>query len=209
MFDFLALITNKKYWELHSYIIKFILRIYGIRIGKNFYCEGVPSLKIRGKAKNIQIGDNVSFYGNVDIRNRENGQIIIGDNVSIDNDVRLVSANNAKLSIGDFTSIGGYTVFNCGTDVLIGENCLISGLCFFQSSEHGFSKSLPIREQNHSYGEIVIGNDCWLAANVMIAKNVNLGDGCIVGAKSFIRNEKYDDYSIVAGTPSKKIGERV
>ncbi|MEA3314526.1 MAG: acyltransferase [Campylobacterota bacterium] len=208
MFKFLALITNKYYWKLHSYIIKIILLIYGIKVGKNFYCEGIPLLKVKGKSKNIIIGDNVSFLGTVDLRNRENGKIIIGDNVSIDNDVRFVSANDTILTIGEGTGIGPFCVFNCGIDVNIGKNCLISGHIYIQSSEHGFRKGQLIKEQAHSYGKISIGDDCWLAADVMIAKNVKLGNCCIVGAKSFLRNIKYEDNSIIAGTPSKKIGER-
>ncbi|MCW8895336.1 acyltransferase [Sulfurimonas sp.] len=208
MFEFLALITNKHYWKLHSYIIKFIFIIYGIKVGKNFYCEGVPKLKIRGKAKNIVIGDNVNFLGNIDLRNRENGKIVICDSVSIDSDTRFVSANDTILTIGEGTGIGPFCVFNCGVSVSIGKNCLISGHIYIQSSEHGFDKGKLIKEQNHSYGEIIIGDDCWLAAEVMIAKNVKLGSGCVVGAKSFLRNIEYEDNSIITGTPSKKIGER-
>ncbi|MCF6330707.1 MAG: acyltransferase [Sulfurimonas sp.] len=208
MFEFLALITNKKYWILHSYIIKFILKLYGIKVGKNFYCEGVPKLKIKGKAENIVIGSNVSFLGNIDLRNRENGKIIICDNVSIDNDTRFVSANDTVLTIGEGTGIGPFSIFNCGVNVTIGKHCLISGHVYIQSSEHGFEKEQLIKEQNHSYGEIIIGDDCWLAADAMIAKDVKLGHGCIVGAKSFLRNVEYANNSIVAGAPSMKIGER-
>ena len=208
MFNFLALITNKYYWKFHSYIIKFVLSVYGIKVGKNFYCEGVPKLKIRGRADNIVIGDNVNFFGDIDIRNRENGQIIICDNVSIDNDTRLVSANDTVLTIGKGTGVGPFCIFNCGVTVTIGENCLISGHIYLQSSEHEFVKGKPIKEQGHSYGEIIIGDDCWLAAEAMIAKNVKLGNGCIVGAKSFLRNIEYESNSIIAGAPSKKIGER-
>ena len=32
-------------------MMKFILIVYGIKVGKNFYCEGVPKLKILGKAE--------------------------------------------------------------------------------------------------------------------------------------------------------------
>lgn len=208
MFDFLALITNKKYWLAHSWLIKFILLCYGVKVGKEFYCEGIPKLKIRGKASNIIIGDNVSFFGNIDLRNRENGKIIFKDNVSIDNDCRFVSANNAILTVSRGSGLGPYCIFNCGTDVYVGENCLFAGYIYIQSSEHGIAKDKLIKEQNHSYGEIIIGDDCWLAANAMLAKNVQLGKGCIVGAKSFLRNVQYDDYSIIVGSPSKKIGER-
>ncbi len=208
MFDFLALITNKKYWFVHSFVIRWILKLYGVSVGKNFYCEGVPKLKIRGKSEYIIIGDNVNFLGNVDLRNRENGKIIICDNVSIDNDCRFVAANNSVLTIGEGSGIGPFCVFNCGVDISIGKNCLISGHVYFQSSEHGTAKEELIREQNHTYGEIIIGNDCWLAASVMIAKNVSLGDGCVVGAQSFLRNVEYQPNNIIVGTPSKKIGER-
>lgn len=208
MFEFLALITNKKYWFFHSIIIKGILKIYGIQVGKNFYCEGVPLLKIRGKASNIIIGDNVSFFGNVDLRNRENGKIVIGNNVAIDNDVRLVAANDTILKIGDFTGIGGYTIFNCGVDVTIGKNCLIAGNCYFQSSEHGIEKNKLISKQNHIYGKIEIGDDVWIASNVTVAKSVVISDGCVIGAKSFLRHCKFDKDCIVAGVPAKVINHR-
>jgi len=208
MSNFLALITNKHYWKLHSFVIKIILKMYGLKVGKNFYCEGTPKLKIKGRPENIVIGDNVNFFGCVDIRNRENGKIIISDNVSIDNDCRFVSANNAVLTIAEGSGIGPFCVFNCGTNVTIGRNCLMAGYIYIQSSEHGINKGQLIKEQNHSYGEVVIGDDCWLAANAMIAKSVILGDGCIVGAKSFLRNVEYEENSIIAGIPSKQIGER-
>ncbi|MDD3465772.1 MAG: acyltransferase [Campylobacterales bacterium] len=208
MFDFLALITNKKYWKFHSLIISLILRIYGIKVGKNFYIEGTPKLKIRGKAENIEIGDNVSIFGSIDFRNRENGKIKICEGVSIDNDCRFIAANNAALTIGKRTGIGPFSIFNCGVSVTIGEDCLFAGHIYVQSSEHGIARGAIIREQGHTYSEISIGNDCWIAANAMLAKGSVLGDGCIVGAKSFVRNATFEENSIIAGTPAKKIGER-
>jgi acetyltransferase-like isoleucine patch superfamily enzyme len=208
MFEFLALITNKRYWKLHSILMKLIMKLYGIKIGTNFYIEGVPNLKIRGKSENIQIGNNVSIFGKIDLRNRENGKIFIQDGVAIDNDCRFVAANNASLIIGEKTSIGPFSIFNCGTNVIIGKDCLFAGHIYLQSSEHGIDKGHLIKEQKHSYGEIIIGDDCWIAANAMIAKNTVLGNGCIVGAKSFLRNMIFEIDSIIVGTPAKKIGER-
>ena len=165
--DFLALITNKKYWFFHSWVIKNILKIYGIRVGKNFYIEGIPKLKLRGNPLNISIGDNVSIFGDIDIRNRENGKIMIDDGVSIDNDCRLVSANDAVLKIGKRTSIGPFCVFNCGTDVTIGEDCLISGMIFIQSSQHGFNKGSLIKAGKFAgisvYGDVWAMSVCTLA----------------------------------------------
>jgi len=208
MFDLLALMTNKKFWIFHSWVIKMILKMRGIRVGKNFYIEGVPKLKIRGGPGNIRIGNDISIFGGIDIRNRENGKIIIEDGVAIDNDCRFVAANDAVLTIGKRTSIGSFCIFNCGTDVTVGEDCLISGMIFIQSSQHGFAKGELIRKQKHTYGKIVIGNDVWIAANAAIMKGVILEDGCVVGAKSLVRAGRYEKNSILAGIPAVKVKER-
>ncbi|MCG6553486.1 MAG: acyltransferase [Candidatus Magnetominusculus sp. LBB02] len=208
MFDLLAIVTRKKYWRLHSVIIEAILRFYGIKVGSGFYIEGTPRLKIAGKASNISIGNNVSIFGNIDIRNRENGSIVIEDDVKIDNDCRFVAANEAVLTIGRGTGIGPYCIFNCGVDVTVGQDCLIAHGVHVQSSEHKFAKGELIRNQGHTYGKIVIGNDVWLAANVTVAKGAEIGSGCVVGAKSLVRKGRYEENSIIVGTPAKKISER-
>jgi acetyltransferase-like isoleucine patch superfamily enzyme len=209
MLTFLALLTNKKYWLLHSFVIKLILRCYGIKIGRKFYIEGIPLLKIRGKARDIQIGNNVSIFGDIDLRNREQGKIIIADGVTIDNDCRFVAANQAVLRIGERTSIGNICTVNCGVSVTIGQDCMIAGLVQVQSSQHGFAKGTLIREQKHTYGEIMIGNDVWIANNATIVKGVTLGDGCVVGAKALVLAGEYPPNSILAGIPAKVIKERM
>lgn len=204
MFEFFALITNKRYWYFHSFIIKIILKMYGIKIGKNFYCEGVPKLKIKGKAKNITIGDDVCFLGNIDLRNRENGKIIIGNQVALEDNVRLVSANDSILKIGNNTGIGSFTIINSGVDIIIGEHCLISGMCYIQSSDHGIQKDKLIVEQNHTYGKIAIGDDVWIGSNATITKGAILKDGCVVGAKSLVKAGEYEENSILVGVPAKR-----
>lgn len=209
MLEFLALITGKHYWYFHSLVIKGILSLYGIHVGRNFYIEGVPRLKIRGKPGDIRIGNNVRIMGDIDIRNREQGSIIFEDDVTIDNDCRFVAANNAVLRIGKRTGIGAFSIFNCGSDVTIGEDCLFSGMAHIQSSQHGFAKGELILNQKHTYGKIIIGNDVWIAFGVSILKNVVLEDGCVVGAKSLVREGHFQRNSVIAGVPAVKIKERV
>ncbi len=204
MFNLLALITKKKYWYIHSMIIKVILKMYGVEIGKNFYIEGVPKLKIKGNPKDIVIGNNVSVFGDIDIRNRENGRIIIEDGVSIDSDCRFISANNAVLRIGKGTRIGPYCFIVSGVDISIGEDCLIAGMVHIQSSDHGCRKGELIKNQKRVHGQIVVGNDVWIAGDVTITKGVVIGDGCIIGAKALVRNGHYDRNTVLAGIPAKK-----
>lgn len=208
MLEFLAFITNKKYWYIHSLIVKFVLGIYGIKVGKRFLIEGTPKIKIRGKAQDIIIGNNVTIMGTIDLRNREQGKIIIEDNVRIDHDSRFVAANRAVLRIGSGTGIGPYCIFNAGVDITIGQNCLLAGSIIVQSSDHGFRRGMNIKDQPHTYGEIKIGNDCWLGTNSTVLKGVTLEDGCVVGAKALVKKGHYRSNSVLVGIPARKIKER-
>lgn len=207
MFDFLALITNKKYWKFHSQIIKIILRFYGIKVAKNFYIEGIPKLKIRGKAENIVIGNNVAILGNIDIRNRENGKIIFKDNVTIENDCRFVSAREGTIEIGGGSIVAAFAILNGGGDIIIGEKCILGPRCSINANDHIFRRHTPIRDSGFIHESINIEDDCWLATNVSVNKGVCLRKGTIVASGAVV-TKSTEEYSIYGGIPAKKIGER-
>ena len=208
MINFLALVFGWRIYSFNSFIVKSLLLLRGIKVGQNFYIQGIPFLKIRGPVKNIQIGNNVSVYGNIDLRNRENGTIIIEDDVSFDKECRLVAANNAVLRFKSGADIGGYNIFNCGTNVTIGHDTMIAGYCYIQSSNHGIVPNIPIKKQNHTYGEITIGDDCWIASHVTVVAGVTIGNGAIVGANAVVTKNLLENSKNV-GIPAKKIGKRI
>ena len=207
MISFFALVFGWQIYRFNSFIVKSLLVLRGIKVGKNFYIQGIPFLKIRGPVSNIQIGNNVSIYGNIDLRNRENGSIIIEDNVSFDKECRLVAANKAVLRFKSGADIGGYNIFNCGTNVTIGHDTMIAGYCYIQSSNHGMELNIPIKKQNHTYGEITIGDDCWIASHVTVVAGVTIADGAIVGANAVVTKDLCANSKNV-GIPAKQIGER-
>jgi acetyltransferase-like isoleucine patch superfamily enzyme len=207
MLKILSLVFGDWVFKPYSLLIKFILISKGIRIGSNFYIQGTPILKLRGPSSNVVIGNNVSIYGNIDIRNRENGTIIVEDDVRFDTDCRLVAANHSKLIFKNGSRVGCYNIFNCGSDVSIGSNTLIAGFCYVQSSNHGLRKDEIIKKQKHTYGVIHIGNDCWIGSHVIITAGVTLKEGSVVGANAVVTKD-LDSYSINVGVPAMKISER-
>lgn len=208
MFDLLALITNKKYWKLHTCFIKIVLRCYGMKIGKKFYIEGVPKLKIRGRADNIIIGNNVSILGDIDLRNRENGKIVFEDDVTIEGNCRFVSAREGTIRVGKGSIVTAFAIINGGEDIIIGEKCIIGPRAGINANDHLFERSKGIREQGFTHAPVFIEDDCWLAANVTIMKGVRLRKGSIIGANAVVTKDT-EEYSINGGIPAQKIGERV
>lgn len=204
---FFAFLISRKIYIPWSWLIRSILILKGIRVGKNFYIEGVPYLKIRGKYSNITIGNNVKIFGNIDLRNRENGCIIVGNNVEIDNDCRLVAANNAILALKDNCFIGPYNIFNAGDNIIIGSYTISGGFVHIQSSNHGMVKNQKIWLQKHTYGKINIGEDVWLGANSTILQGITIETGAVIAAKAVV-TKNVAAYSIVGGIPAKEIGVR-
>ncbi len=115
------------------------------------------------------------------------GNVIIGKNVYI--------GPGAALR-GDF----GKIIIEDGCNVQ--ENCTI----------HMFpGVTVLLKENAHiGHGAVIhgstIGRNCLVGMNAVIMDNVDLGDGCIVGALSFIKaDEKIPARSVVVGNPAKII----
>ncbi len=207
MFDFLALIFGPRYWTLHSRLIKLILGIYGLRIGRNFYIEGVPKLKIRGKAGNIVIGANVSILGNIDLRNRENGRIVFGNNVTIERDCRFVSARDGTIEVEEGAIVTAFAIINGGADIRIGRMSVIGPRASINANDHLFARDKFIREQGFMHAPVFIEEGCWTGANVVINKGVRLAKGTIIGAHSVVTKDT-EEFGIYVGIPARKIAER-
>lgn len=205
--DLLALIFGHWIYVPFSKIVSALLRLHGIKVGKQLYIMNVPRLKIRGRASNIRIGDNVQILGPIDIRNRENGRISIESGVKVDAYCRLVAARDAEFRIESGAEIGHFCTFNCGENISIGKFSLIGGYCLIQSSSHGIKRGIPVKEQEHRRSPISIGSDVWIGAHVILLPGVVVGDGAIISANSVVaRNVGKND--IVAGVPARKVGER-
>jgi acetyltransferase-like isoleucine patch superfamily enzyme len=89
-----------------------------------------------------------------------------------------------------------------GNDVLIGPNCVL------RAADHVFTdRTRPINSQGHRWGRIIIEDDCWLGANVVVLKNVTIGRGSVIGAGAVV-TRNIPPYSIAVGVPARIIGQR-
>ncbi|MEZ9922577.1 CatB-related O-acetyltransferase [Vibrio breoganii] len=107
-------------------------------------------------------------------------------------------ANGAKIlrSIGSFSSIAPHVVIAAGNH----PTNFKSTSSILYNKERGFiSNNKDISEQ---VAKVTIGNDVWIASNVIILPGVNISDGAIVAAGSVV-NIDVPPYSIVAGVPAK------
>lgn len=130
----------------------------------------------------------------------------MGNKVEIRNRVKIMSP--AKVEIGDNvvinsdSKIGGQLGIKIGNGVLIGYNVnLVS-----QNHEYR-NPDVPIGKQGYYGGPIIIGDDVWLGANVVVLPNITIGKGAIVGANAVV-TKNVNPYTVVGGVPARLIKNR-
>lgn len=111
---------------------------------------------------------------------------------------------------GTRIKIGNYNYFNrnvmidaCGS-IEIGDNNMFGPDIYITDSNHSYNGQASPKELPMQKGKVMIGNNCWLGAKVVILKDVVLGDNCIVGAGAVV-TKSFPSGSVIAGVPAKII----
>lgn len=108
--------------------------------------------------------------------------------------------------IGNYNYFGRYTTI---TKAKIGNYCSVASFVTIGPGEHdvdGISTSERINRYKNNKksltdGEVIIGNDVWIGINVVVLRNVKVGNGAILAAGSIITKD-VPPYAIVGGVPA-------
>lgn len=134
-------------------------------------------------------------------------EIQVKDGAHISQDV-VLRAVGGKIVIDEMVSVGTRSIIYGGGDVKIGRYSLLSNCVELISGNHVFKDpSIPIRFQGRETGKIVIGEDVWLGARVIVLPGVTIGKGSVVGAGAIVTKD-VPSYSIVVGIPARVIKKR-
>ena len=124
-----------------------------------------------------------------------------GKNINIEHGVFFASGRD--IEIGDNSGIGVNAritgPLTIGDDVMIGPEVMI----FTQNHETG-RLDVPMRLQTAPKKPVVIGDDVWVAARVILLPGVKIGRGAIVGAGAIVTKD-VPEYAVVGGNPAKII----
>ena len=114
-----------------------------------------------------------------------------------------------NMSLADGVRIGrGCQLYAEGGTLDMGEDAALSPGTVLRAANHCFdSLEKPIMLQGHLYGEIVIEDDVWIAANCTITPGTRIGHGAVVGAGAVVTRD-VEPYAIVGGVPARVIGSR-
>lgn len=113
------------------------------------------------------------------------GRLSIGRNVEIAPYSEVLALGRGEVSIGAGTYMNRFCLISCHEQVSIGEGCMFGpGVKIFDNN-HRFSQSEGVLS-DLSTAPVTIGNNCWLASDVVVLKGASIGDRCVIGAGCII-----------------------
>jgi maltose O-acetyltransferase len=111
----------------------------------------------------------------------------------------------STLELGDDTVVGHYANIRPGRLIRVGSNVTIAQFVSIIGDNHRVEDpELPILVQGAIPEDVVIEDDAWIGAQVVILPGVRVGRGAVVGAGSIVTKD-VSPGAIVAGNPARLI----
>jgi len=190
IFDLQGQIAEFFRWAFSYFIREPLFRARCASVGKRFRLFRLPYVMSHAE---IRIGDDVNFFGKVDImsgRIFDNPRLIIQNRVDIGHNVGFVV--NKEIVIEDDVNVA-------------------SGVRFMDSDAHPKDTQDRIADLPPKPEEIKpvrICKNAWIGQNVFILKGVTVGEGAIIGVNSVVITD-IPPYSVAIGNPARVVAKNL
>ena len=145
----------------------------------------IPSNKVRKwlyKGLGVECGSNTIFHYKTEIR------------------------APYRLSVGDGTIIGDNALLDARNFLTIGRNVNFSSNVIIYTDQHDYRDS-EFRSIDSADASVSIGDRAWLGSNVLVLPGTTIGEGAVCCSGCVVTKD-VEPYSVVAGIPARKIGDR-
>ena len=210
--------------------MKYIIKYGWVDEGGKVRIKGLPWINVSPKIKKllitrhikdlkgVEVGERVNFNGFPWILLEPGSKLLIGPECTFVSDFYVNNAGinhpcilsatspNSIIKIGKGSGMSGATIV-AAESVEIGEYVNIGvNSCIYDTDFHPLDPVIRRRHptENACSSPIIIEDDVWLGANVIVLKGVTIGARSIVGAGSVVTHDVPPD-TVVAGNPAKVI----
>jgi acetyltransferase-like isoleucine patch superfamily enzyme len=112
-----------------------------------------------------------------------------------------------KLLIRSGTYVNRFTMFDAHHHLEIGRDCMIGPHCYLTDSDHGTDPKTAIKDQPMTSTPVVIEDEVWLGAHVVVLRGTRIGRGAVIGAGSVVTCD-IPAGSTALGVPARVVASR-
>lgn len=114
--------------------------------------------------------------------------------------------NPYKIKIGKGSIIGDNSILDGRNGITIGNNVCFASNVRIWTEQHDH-RDPWFRCETQQHNPVIIDDRAWIGSHTVILHSVHIGEGAVVAAGAVVTHD-VSPYTIVAGIPAKKIGER-
>lgn len=115
--------------------------------------------------------------------------MMLGNKLRVHSGSRLSVTSGGVFSIGDNTAINYNCIFVARKSIFIGKDCTFGPNVIVFDHDHDFRYSDVMNGSAFKEKEVVIGNNVWIGANVIILKGAIIGDNAVIAAGTIVTGE--------------------
>lgn len=120
-------------------------------------------------------------------------------------------ANGASVHIGKDVKTSGGIALLCheGSSVEIGNNCVFNQNVQFRPSDAHKIFDMETNKRMNPPKPIRIGNNVWVAQDVLFLKGAEIADGCVVAPRSTVTKSFKETNALIDGSPAKVVRSKI
>ena len=133
-----------------------------------------------------------------------------GKAIFLQDGVKLILSNKhtakPELKIGDYFFMNYYSVIDCHLSITIGSRVQIGPHCYISDFDHDLRVDVrqPFHRGTGKAEAVVIKDNVWIGAGVIVLKGVTIGKNSVIGAGSVV-TKNIPDNAVAIGIPAKVI----
>jgi len=178
------------HWIISYFFCEPLFRGRCTSVGKRLRVWRLPF--ILGHAK-IYIGDDVNFFGKVDIFS---GRLF----------------DEPKLVLGNRVDIGHNVAFIVNKEIVLEDDINVaSGVRFMDTDAHprdAMERIADLPPHADEVKPVRIGRRAWIGHNAFIMKGVTIGEGAIIGVNSVVVSD-IPSYCVAMGNPARVVVKNI
>lgn len=130
--------------------------------------------------------------------------------VALDDGVVLLCSGERKpdkLVLRHDCYVNRYTIFDAHERIEVGAKAMFGPFCYITDADHSYEPGKAVMDQPMRSQAVVIGEEAWLGAHVVVLPGVRIGRGAVIGANSIV-NRDIPDNAIAVGAPARVVRMR-
>lgn len=185
-----------------------LIKLLGIRQSASFPGVNIaPSASLQLNMATDRIGEGSRIGAYCELSSASGGALAIGKRCDIGRGALLLTYGGT-LQIGDDCSINPYCVIYGHGGLKIGNHVRIATHTVIIPANHNFDRlDVPIFRQGLSMQGIVIDDDVWIGAHVVITDGVRIGTGAVIGAGAVVTSN-VEPHTVYGGVPARILKRR-